>query len=69
MALLNQWIDNKLAEIANKLPTLLYQDVASFDCGYNMGYKQCLLDLENFFEECPDCEAFRCGHCVKARRK
>jgi len=46
MALLNSWIDSKLADIANKLPTLTHQDAASFACGYNTGYKSALLDLE-----------------------
>lgn len=47
MALLNQWIDNKLEQIASKLPTSIHQDPASFTCGYNMGYKCALLDLES----------------------
>jgi hypothetical protein len=46
MALLNQWIDGKLHDIANKLPTLVHQDAASFACGYNTGYKAALIDLE-----------------------
>lgn len=48
MPLLNDWIDKKLAEVANKLPTLVHQDPASFSCGHNVGYKQALLDLEIF---------------------
>lgn len=50
MGLLNLWIDSKLAEIANKLPALVYQDAASFSCGYNAGYKQAVLDLERHLE-------------------
>ena len=46
MALLNDWINTKLGDIANKLPTLVHQDAASFACGYNTGYKTALLDLE-----------------------
>jgi hypothetical protein len=46
MALLNQWIDSKLSDITNKLPTLVHQDAASFACGYNTGYKAALVDLE-----------------------
>lgn len=50
MGLLNQWINGKLAEIANKLPSLVHSDAASFACGYNTGYKQALLDLENHLD-------------------
>jgi hypothetical protein len=46
MAILNQWIDDKLAVIASNLPTLIHQDAASFASGYNTGYKSALLDLE-----------------------
>ncbi len=46
MALLNQWIDSKLADVGNKLPTSVYQDASSFACGYTTGYKTALLDLE-----------------------
>jgi len=35
----------KFKEIAEKLPTLTHQDPSSFSCGFNAGYKQCLLDL------------------------
>lgn len=54
MGKLNQWIDDRLADIGKKLPTLVHSDPASFACGYNSGYKNCLLDVENFFEECKD---------------
>jgi len=47
---LNQWIDSKLAEITNQLPTLVHQDPASFACGYNTGYKNALLDLEKHLD-------------------
>lgn len=43
---LNDWLNNRLAEIATKLPTLVHDDPASFACGYNAGYKQAMLDLE-----------------------
>lgn len=43
---IKEFINNKLAEIAKKLPTLVHTDPASFACGFNMGYKQCLLDLD-----------------------
>ncbi len=48
---LERWIDIKFAEIALKLPTLVHTEPASFSCGHNMGYKQCLLDLEHVLEE------------------
>ncbi len=51
MGIINQWIDDKLGQIATKLPTLVHTDPASFACGYNMGYKTCLLDIERFFED------------------
>lgn len=43
---LQQWIDKKLECIAQKLPNKAHTEPASFSCGYNVGYKQCLLDLE-----------------------
>ncbi len=48
---LQQWLDDRLADIATKLPKLVLIDPASFSCGYNTGYKQCLLDLDRFIEE------------------
>lgn len=46
--ILNSWIDSKLAEIANELPQLVHENSKSFRCGHRMGYKQALLDLEDF---------------------
>lgn len=51
MGLLNSWIDEKIGEIANKLPSLVHTEPASFACGYNVGYKSALLDLENRLDE------------------
>jgi len=51
MPLLNDWIDGKIADIANKLPTLVYKNPGSFSCGYNTGYKTALLDLERFMND------------------
>ena len=51
MPLLNDWIDSKIAEIANKLPSLVHTNPASFSCGFNTGYKQAMLDLEHFMNE------------------
>jgi hypothetical protein len=48
MPLLNNWIDSKLADIANELPGLIYDNPATFRCGHKTGYKQALLDLEKF---------------------
>jgi hypothetical protein len=48
---LQDWIDQKIAEIAKKLPTLVHTEPASFSCGYNMGYKQAMLDLDNFLQD------------------
>lgn len=44
------WIDKKMSEIAQKLPTLVHTEPSSFACGFNMGYKQALLDLEHHLE-------------------
>jgi hypothetical protein len=59
MPILNDWIDGKLAEIANKLPSLVHQDAASFACGYNTGYKNALLDLERIMNDANLPEEFR----------
>lgn len=48
---IQEWINSKFAEIAEKLPTLVHTDPASFACGLNTGYKQALLDLDIFLEE------------------
>lgn len=50
METIDHWIDKKLAEIAEKLPNLVHQDPASFSCGFNAGYKQCLLELSRKLE-------------------
>lgn len=59
MPLLNDWIDGKLAEIANKLPSLVHSDAASFACGFNTGYKQALLDLERMMNDIDMPEEFK----------
>lgn len=48
---LQDWIDSKLAEIATKLPALVHNEPASFSCGFNTGYKECLLDLDGFLRD------------------
>ena len=47
---INDWIDEKFKDIAGKLPTLVHTEPASFSCGYNVGYKQALLDIERIIE-------------------
>lgn len=47
---IEEWINTKIAEIATKLPTLVHTEPASFSCGYNMGYKSAMLDLDRFLE-------------------
>lgn len=59
MPLLNDWIDGKIADIANKLPTLVHTEPASFSCGYNTGYKTALLDLERFMNDANLPEEFK----------
>lgn len=49
--ILQDWINDKLKEVAAKLPTLVHTEAASFSCGYNTGYKHALLDLESIIEE------------------
>lgn len=44
--MLEEWINRKLAEIAERLPELVHSDPASFACGFNAGYKQCLLEMD-----------------------
>lgn len=51
MGLLNAWIDEKIGDIANKLPSLVHTEPVSFACGYNVGYKSALLDLEHALED------------------
>lgn len=48
---LQEWINSKFEVVAEKLPTLVHTEPASFACGYNTGYKQALLDLDRFLEE------------------
>lgn len=43
---LERFIDLKLTEISKRLPEAVHNDPASFACGYNMGYKSALLDME-----------------------
>lgn len=54
--MLEQWINDKLADIGTRLPSLVHEDAASFACGYNAGYKRCLLDLVAKLEKKEDGE-------------
>lgn len=51
---LDDWIDSKLADIAEKLPKQVHTEPASFACGYNVGYKQAMLDLERWLDKDED---------------
>jgi hypothetical protein len=44
------WVDEQLKIIGSKLPTLVHENPASFACGYNMGFKQCLLELDRLID-------------------
>lgn len=43
-------INDKLKEMADKLPPAVKNDPADFYCGHTMGYKQALLDMQSFIE-------------------
>ena len=59
-----QFINQKLAEVAERLPSLVHTEPASFSCGFNTGYKQALLDLDKRLEEWGDNISFYyCAHC------
>jgi len=45
------WINDKLKEIAEKLPNQVHEDAASFACGYNVGYKRAVLELQDFLDK------------------
>ena len=47
---LDDWINAKLKEVAEKLTQTSHKDPASFACGYNTGYKQAMLDLERWLD-------------------
>lgn len=43
---IKEWINERVASIVNKLPTLSHTDTSIFSYGYRIGYKQALLDLD-----------------------
>lgn len=47
---IDKWLCNKLADIAKKLPNLAHSEPASFACGFNIGYKQAMLDLNRYLD-------------------
>lgn len=51
MVNIDEFICNKLKEIATQLPELVKERPSSFTCGLKMGYKQCLLDLDNIIKD------------------
>jgi hypothetical protein len=48
---LQQWIDSKFLEISKKLPSLVNTFPEGFECGYQTGYKACLLELDRLLED------------------
>lgn len=50
MFCIHDWMSEKFNWIAERLPLLVETDPASFKCGYSVGYKQCLLDIDKLIE-------------------
>lgn len=48
--ILQDFINNKISEIAKTFPELVHERPASFECGHKMGYKQALLDIDNLLQ-------------------
>ncbi len=61
---IDEWLNEKLKEVAGRLPTLVHQDPASFACGYNSGYKSALIEMQDilnkqtphYFENLQECD-------------
>lgn len=47
---MQKWIDDKIKQIAEKLPNTAHTEPSSFACGYNVGYKQALLDMQKILD-------------------
>jgi hypothetical protein len=45
-----QWLNEKMEAISKKMPDLVHSEPASFACGFNIGYKQCVLDLTRYLD-------------------
>jgi hypothetical protein len=43
---IKEWIYNKFSEVSERMETLVHSEPASFACGYNVGYRQCLIEIE-----------------------
>lgn len=48
---IKEWLKDRITEIATRLPTSVHKDPASFACGYNVGFKAALLQLDALIEE------------------
>ena len=44
------WVDKKLKGIAEKPEILSHSDPASFNCGFNSGYKQAVFEVNRLLE-------------------
>jgi hypothetical protein len=49
--MIDKFLTDKFKTIAVNLPTLIEEDCASFTCGYTIGYKRALLDLDNLLDD------------------
>lgn len=47
---IQDWINDKYKEIAGKISTLVHMDTSGYSFGFNIGYKQALIDLEDQIE-------------------
>ncbi len=42
------WLNEEIEKVEKKIPDLLGSHPDSFKCGYEIGYRDCLLNLEHF---------------------
>lgn len=42
-----EFINKKLSDLAKKIPNLVKDNPGGFNCGYSVGYKKAILDLDN----------------------
>lgn len=74
---IQEWLFIKLKDISETLSGLVRSDPQSFNCGFNTGYKQALIDLDNIIFEgsefyCKKCRTDRVSegaefYCEKCR--
>lgn len=57
---IQDWIAKKLKAIAEVLYMQVMEDASSFKCGFNTGYKQAMIDLDNLIEEGAEIYRSRC---------